>query len=248
MAIAGIRLDLNSPDLVEVRESLRNLFSKKELAPILGDAIEKAIWPAFLRLGEVTPFGATGNLRRAVNHKVKTYPRDGGAVGLVGYNRSGKQDATEMTPGGVQLGPDRAFHQWFVEHGTKRRIVKKVANTPYQRKSKLGNVHWVSGQNSVIASSQSRYGEFRIIKNPDGTFYTDPKYQKAFFKKAKKGEQLVIEPTPKGGIAGQPPVETAWRDSQSKVAFILQQELRISLEKAFSSLTYTPNGTVSGTT
>jgi hypothetical protein len=42
-------------------------------------------------------------------------------------------------------------------------------------------------------------------------------------------------------------VETAWRQSQRQVAFILQQELRISLERALSSLNYSGTGTVSGT-
>ena len=118
MAVAGIKLQLDSKEIAGLRDSLRNLFAPKEVAPILGEALEKAIWPAFLRLREVTPFGVTGNLRRAVNYKVKTYPRNGGAVGLIGYNRSGKGEAQEMTAGGVQLGPDRAFHQWWLEFGT----------------------------------------------------------------------------------------------------------------------------------
>jgi hypothetical protein len=247
MAVAGIKLELDSKEIAGLRDSLRNLFSPKEVAPILGEALEKAIWPAYLRLREVTPFGVTGNLRRAVNHKVKTYPRNGGAVGLIGYNRSGKGEAQEITAGGVQLGPDRAFHQWWLEFGTKRRVVRKVANKPYTRTSKLGKVHQVSGQNSVIASSQASYGPFRIFKRQDGGLATDPQYPKAFFKKAKKGQELVIDPSPRGGIDGQPPVKTAWEQSQSKVAFILQQELRISLERALSSLNYSGTGTVSGT-
>jgi hypothetical protein len=182
-----------------------------------------------------------------VNYKVKTYPRNGGAVGLIGYNRSGKGEAQEMTAGGVQLGPDRAFHQWWLEFGTKRRVVRKVANKSYTRRSKLGKVHEVSGQNSVIASSQARYGKFQINPDQKGGFTTDPQYPKAFFKKAKKGQELVIDPSPLGGIDGQPPVKTAWQQSQSKVAFILQQELRISLERALSSLNYSGTGTVSGT-
>ena len=164
MAVAGIKIDFSAPELETLRGSLRNLFGKKEMATILGDVLEKAVWPAYMRLREVTPVGPTGNLKRAVNYKVKTYPRDGGAVGLIGFNQSGKGNAMEMTPGGVQIGPDRAFHQWWIEYGTKRRIVTKVANKPYTRTSKLGKVHQVSGQNSVIASSD---GAFTAAHNVD---------------------------------------------------------------------------------
>lgn len=250
MAVAGIKLDFDDAQLEGLRQSLRDLFAPKELAPILSEVLEKAIWPAYLRLREVAPVGPTGSLRRAVNHKVKAYKKSGNAVGLVGFNQSGTGDAQEMTAGGVKIGPDRAYHQWWLENGTKRREVTKFSNTPYTRRSKLGRVHQVSGQNTIIASSQAKYGQFRIIKNPDGSLKTEsPNYPSSFFKKAKKGEKvLVIEPSPKGGIDNQPPVATAWRQSQAQVAFILQQELRISLEKALSTLVFRTNGTVSNNT
>ena len=248
MAVAGIKIDFDDAQLENLRKSLRDLFAPKELAPILGEVLEKAINPAYMRLREVTPVGPTGNLKRAVNQKVKIYKKSGNAVGLIGFNQSGQGKAVEMTEGGVKIGPDRAYHQWWIENGTKRREVTKVANKPYTRRSKLGNVHEVSGQNSVIASSQAKYGKFQIKPDQKGGFTTDPQYPKAFFKKAKKGETLIIDPTPKGGIDGQPPVATAWRESQGKVAFVLQQELRVSLEQALSTLVFRTNGTVSNRT
>lgn len=249
MAVAGIKIDFDDAQLENLRKSLRDLFGPRELAPILGEVLEKAINPAYMRLREVTPVGPTGNLKRAVNQKVKIYKKSGNAVGLIGFNQSGQGKAVEMTEGGVKIGPDRAYHQWWLEYGTKRREVTKVANKPYTRRSKLGKVHQVSGQNSVIASSMGSYGPFRIFKNPDGGISTDPQYPKAFFKKAKKGvKTLIIDPSPKGGIDNQPPVATAWRQSQGHVAFILQQELRISLEQALSTLVFRTNGTVSNNT
>lgn len=249
MAVAGIGLNLESPELGQLRDSLRALFGPKEISPILGEALEKAIWPAFLRLREVTPAGPTQNLKRAVNWKVKTYPKNGGAVALIGYNRSGTGDAKSAQGGSVLAGKDRAFHQWWIEFGTKERKVTKVANKPYQRRSKLGNVHWVSGQNTVIASSFNRLGPFKMVKDADGGFRTDPAYPKAFFKKAKKGEAVLkIPETPAGGVDRQPPVKTAWEQSQGKVAFILQQELRLSLEQALSTLLVRTTGSLSNNT
>lgn len=247
MAVAGIKLTTDFPELEKLQQGLRNVFGKKDMAAVLKEALEVAIYPAYLRLREVTPRGPTGNLLRAANYKTKAYPRDGNAVGLIGYNRSGTGDSTSAQGGTVQAGPDRAFHQWWLENGTKRRVVQKFANKPYQRRSKLGNVHWVSGQNTVIASSYNRLGPFRILPGSDGKFRTDPIYPKAFFRKAKKGEsQIVIPETPVGGVAGRPPVRTAWEESQSKVAFLLQQELGSLLERAVKAIGIDKGGTLSG--
>lgn len=234
MAVAGIFIKGEIPELEDLQKGLRALADKKTNALILKEALEKAIWPAFLRLREITPVGPTGNLRRAVGWKAKAYPRNGGAVGLVGYRRSGKAASQSAQGGTVQTGPDRAFHQWFVEYGTQPRQVSKFANAPYQRVSKNGVVHWVSGQNAYIASSYNKLGKFDLLKSPNGRVQTDPAYPKAFFRKSKT--PIVIPPMPAGGTQGVPPVQTAFRESQSKVAFILQQELRISLERAAGTL------------
>lgn len=246
MATAGIKLTSDFPELEKLQQGLRNVFGKKEMAAVLKEALEVAIWPAYLRLREITPRGPTGNLLRAANHKTKSYPRDGAAVGLIGYNQSGTASSTSAQGGRVEAGPDRAFHQWWLENGTKTRLVKKFSNKPYQRRSKLGNVHWVSGQNTVIASSYGGLGPFRMIPGSGGKFTTDPLYPKAFFRKAKKGEsQIVIPETPAGGVAGLPPVRTAWEQSQGKVAFMLQQELGNLLDKAVAAIGISKQGTLS---
>jgi hypothetical protein len=211
----------------------------------------------------VTPVGPTGNLKRAVNYKVVKYKQTGVAVGLIGYNRAGAASSSSAAGGTVQAGPDRAFHQWWLEFGTKQRRISKFSNEPYQRKSPTtpfvrvrngrqetvrgkGVVHWVSGQNAYIASSYKSLGPFGMIRQPGNKsrVQTDPPTPGAYFKKSPN--PIVIPPTPEGGVAGQPPIRTAFAQTQGQVAAILQQELRISLERALSTLTYSATGTISG--
>ena len=260
MAVAGIRIGFDFPELERIRNELRALGNKEANAAILGDALEKAIFPAQLRLREVTPEGPTGNLKRAVSSKVKTYPQDGGAVALVGYERSGQGDSASAQGGSVRAGKDRAFHQWWLEFGTKPRQINRKSIKPYDRRPytkvmKSGRVvrvegHKVeAGQNQYIASSWNRLGKFKMAKTPrqpDGSraVQTDPGYPNAFFKASSTPFQ--IPPTPPGGVAGQPPVRTAFEDSQSKMAFILTQELRISLSRAWDALTLRDSGSITG--
>ena len=190
-----------------------------------------------------------------MNYKVVTYKRNGGAVGLIGYNRAGVGSTTSAAGGTVQAGPDRAFHQWWLEYGTNQRVVAKLSNKPYQRKAhqrtmKSGKVasvraHQVSGQNAYIASSFNRLGPFQMVKTFDGKMATDPAYPNAFFKKSKN--PIVIPAMNPGGL-GEPPVQKTWREYQGKVAERLTSELRISLERALDSLTYTSTGSVTGAT
>lgn len=255
MAVAGVQLTLDSSELTRLQEALGKVFDNAGLAATLAESIERAIWPAFLRLRENTPVGPTGNLKRAVNYKVVKYPRNGGAVGLIGYNRAGVGSTTSAAGGTVQAGPDRAFHQWWLEYGTNQRVVAKLSNKPYQRKAhqrtmKSGKVaavraHQVSGQNAYIASSFNRLGPFTMTKTPDGKMATDPAYPNAFFKKSKNP---IIIPAMNPGGSGEPPIQKTWREYQGKVADRLQQELRISLERAIESLTYSSTGSVTGAT
>jgi hypothetical protein len=242
MAVAGIAVKADFPQLKELQSSLRSLFSHKEMAALLHQSLERAIEPAYMRLREITPRGPTGNLLRAANSKVKSYPKDGGAVGLIGYNRSGKADASSAAGGGVQAGPDRAFHQWWIEYGTKPRLVRKFSNKPYQRKSKLGNVHWVSGQNSYIASSYNKLGPFKILKSPNGDMVTDPQYPKAFFQKS--SAPIRIPAVKPGGVGGRPPVRVAWEQSQGKVAYLLEQELGNLLNLAVQKIPVQKEGSL----
>jgi len=265
MATAGIVISADFPDLKKVGDAIRGLGDKNFTAQALKDALEKAIFPAYTRLRELSPVGPTGNLKAAASYLAKAYPRDGTAVGLIGYRRAGRVDSSSVAGGKVRSSRasagDRAYHQWLVEYGTRQRAVGKFSNRPYQRKSptvpfvrtRLGRqetvrgngvVHTVRGQNAYIASSYKSLGPFDMIRQKSGRVQTDPPYPGAFFRKSKT--PIVIAPSPAGGRAGTPPVRTAFSQSQSQVAFILQQELRISLERALSTLTYRAEGTLSG--
>ncbi len=251
--MAFISITVDSTDLKQKTEQLRNLFGqdgRAGLAATLEAALEKAIWPAYLRLREVTPVGPTGNLKRAAHYKTVKYPKDGAAVGLIGYRQSQKERGT-ATAGSVRIGKERGFHQWWLEFGTKEREVTKLSDKPYQRKShtrrmKSGKVatvsaHQVKGQGAVIASSLAARGPFDIY--PDGS----KSQPYAFFMKGKKGQGAIRLPGVRpGGVAGRPPVQTAYEQTKNQVAEILRRELSISIEAAISKITQSSTGTISG--
>jgi hypothetical protein len=271
MAVSGIKLVTDFPELQKLQQGLRNVFSKAEMAAVLKDALEKAINPARIRLRELTPRGPTGNLVRAVNERVKAYPRDGNAIGLIGYTQSGKGESSSAQGGTVQAGPDRAFHQWWLEFGTaqrkvpggrrptggpkERRYQRRSPTKPFQRTRRRNGVsitETVQGSGvlhdvherkpTYIASSYNTLGPFKIFKKNDREFTTDKPY--AFFKKSNK--PIVLPRVQPGGVAGLPPVRTAWSQSQSQVAFILQQELGNLLDKAVKAIGVETSGTLSG--
>lgn len=244
MAVAGISVSADIAELQKLQQGLRNVFSKREMSTVLKGALEVAIEPALARLEAVTPRGPTGNLLRAARSKVKAYPRDGTAVGLIGYNQSGKGGADSAAGGTVRTGPDRAFHQWWLESGTKPRPINKLSNKPYQRKSRLGNVHWVSGQNAYIASSYNSLGPFRMFRDRDGKVRTDPASPKAFFRKS--SQPFTIPAVRPGGVAGLPPVRTAWQRSEGIVVDFLQDELATLLDRAVKAIGVETSGTLSG--
>ena len=251
MSAVGIRISAQIAELRGLQEALGQIFTNKEKTEILKKALALAIEPTFLRLRELTPLGPTGNLKRAVSKKIKGYAQQGNAVGLVGFTQAARENAVDMAgPGSTKIGKDRAFHQWFIENGTRARFVQstKLSNTPYQRRPhtrthRSGTVfdvrgHQVSGQNAIIASSFSKRGQV-FDKNGNKTPFS-------FFKKGKKGESsLRIEPMPAGGSTGQPPLQTAWDQTKATVAEILQRELSLTLSQALDALGKFP-GTLSG--
>jgi hypothetical protein len=250
MALGIVQLQLDASELTKLRESLGKIFDNKGLARTLEAALKKAIKPAEERLRQITPVGPTENLRNAVSSKSKAYEKDGSAVGLVGYRQSTKEPSTPIAGArSVRKGKNRGFHQWWLEFGTKEREVTKVADKPYtrrahQRRMRSGviaeiNAHQVKGQGAVIASSFIKRGQ---VFNDDGSLKPY-----AFFKKGKKGVTAIsVGSTPAGGKQGVPPVQTALRETQPQIAAILEQELRISLERAVSSIAFASTGTVGG--
>lgn len=258
--MAVIQITVDQQELRNMTDALGNLFPLPDRAKILAAIMRKAVKPALEKLKQVTPTGPTGNLLLAANSKVVTYARNGVAVGLIGYNRSGLSDSQSAQGGTVRRGRDRAFHQWWLEQGTNQRVVAKFSNTPYGRRGHMRNVpgkpavevrpHMVKGQNAYIASSFNRLGPFKMVptaraaRGAEGQrVQTDPQYPQAFFKKSKN--PIVLPPMQPGGTAGRPPVETAFNESRQQVAEILQQELRITLEQAISAVSRSVQGSVS---
>jgi hypothetical protein len=172
MAVGRIELSAEIEGLRELQTAIGRLFSPQDKAKILKAAIEKAIEPAYKRLVELTPIGPTGNLRRAAAKKFVAYGRSGTAVGLIGYRRAGQAASVSAAGGSVRAGPDRAFHQWWLEEGTRARTVNTLSNKPYTRRShqrtmKSGATvdvreHVVKGQGGYIASSFNRLQSFRV--------------------------------------------------------------------------------------
>jgi hypothetical protein len=189
--------------------------------------------------------------------KVKKYPRDGAAVGIIGYRRAGTAQATSAAGGSVRAGPDRAFHQWWLEFGTQQRVVSKKSVKPYVRKTHLRRIpsgttvevqqHVVQkGQGKYIASSFNRLGPFKMVRDLNrNRVQTDPAYPRAFFKASVN--PIVIPPTPEGGRAGLPPVQTAWNQTQGQVAEYLQRELGLRLSEAWAALRLKSSGSITGT-
>jgi hypothetical protein len=255
MAFAGIRISADFPELEAVRRGIQNLREPKFTATALHDALKKAIQPAYQRLQQLTPVGPTGNLKRAAAFLVKKYQKDGNAVAMIGYRRSGKTTSQSAQGGKVRAGKDRGYHQWWLEFGTQERLINKKSTEPYGRRGHLRRVpgkpavevmpHIVKkGQNQYIASSFRKLGPFKMVPTGDNSVRTDPAYPNAFFKASR--DPIVIPPVKPGGLMGIPPVRSAFEDTQGQVASILTKELNLTLQRALDTLTYSDTKTISG--
>ena len=259
MPLGRIDLRADIAGLRELRERLKTVLTPEKRSKIMAAALEKAVLPLELRLRETTPAGPTGNLQRSIDAKVVEYPLDGNAVAIVGYRRAGRERSESAAGGRVRSGPDRAFHQWWLEYGTQPRYVGTPADKPYKRKAhrrvmKSGKVvdvreHDVARQGGYIASSFNKLGPFGMQKTPrmprgssGQRVQTEPGYPRAFFKKS--STPITIPPMPVGGSTGRPPLARAFSDMQPRVAEILSRELRISIEEALSTLSVSALGNI----
>lgn len=265
MAVAGIKLDLNTEELRNLREQIQRFFPAKQAAQVLTPIMRKAIRPTVNYLRYITPVGPTGNLRRAVTSKVVAYKQSGVVVGIVGFTRAGKEAFGSAAGGSVRKGRDLAYHQWWIERGTKERKIHTPKLRTYARRSPTrpfarkrndqwelvmgkGVLHLVEEQTpTYIASSFNKLGPFKIVKQigGDGRVQTDPAYPRAYFRKSNK--PFAIHPVPVGGTTGQPPLATAWNQTRSLVADSLKQDLALTIEQAWAALRYKDSGTASGT-
>jgi len=258
MAIGRIELNAELEGLDALLKNLSQALRPDQKSRIVEKAMKKAIQPVVAALQRTTPLGPTGNLRNAISSKVVRYPLNGNAVGVVGFQRAGRARSDSAAGGSVRIGPDRAFHQWWLEEGTQERFVGTLSNKPYIRKSHQRRMasgvvaeiseHTVKGQGGYIASSFKRLGPFEMEKTPrpprgepGHRVQTKPGYPRAFFKKS--STPITIPAMTPGGSTGRPPLQAAFDQTQTTVAEILSRELRVALEQVWANLSISTSST-----
>jgi HK97 gp10 family phage protein len=200
-----LAIDLYAPDLSELRAELNQL-PKNLAAKHLGAALRRAIQPGLSALRKLTPKGPTGNLRKSIKTKIKTYPKQGNAAGLVGYS----------------WGADsKGYHQGFIEFGTKERKTKGRFASTFRSKTQQR-----AGAFQIFTPRRGKSA---------GQMKTRP-YPKSFFKSAKAGETVDLGKMPIGGRTGQPPVKTAFAQTRQAMEAELRMQLGARIEKAWSEL------------
>lgn len=222
-------------DVVDQFKAINNNYVS---AKHMGAALKIAIKPGTKALRKNTPKGPTGNLKRAIATKVVKYWKQdyGWAAALTGYRRSGKGDAKSFGGGSVMIGKDRAYHQGFLEFGTR------------QRRTKSGN----------IASSYNWRGPFKLEvkesrkRGPDGKYAkfmkrqgyrqvgkvsTVPKYPKAFFKSVPEGETVDLKYMPLGGTQlRKPPIRFSFNQALPAMRALMNENMRLQLQKAINEV------------
>jgi hypothetical protein len=181
MAVAGIEITAEMAELRQLQQDIDRLFSLADKARILKAALTKAIEPAFQALKQTTPLGPTGNLRRAVAKKVIAYTKDGAAVAVLGFRRAGLSSSESAAGGTVRKGPDRAFHQWWLEEGTQPRQIRlpsppKAYNRPGYNKPGFERRTYTMTRNgktfTVQGHSVRGHGVAgHLVNDPNSYFY-----------------------------------------------------------------------------
>jgi len=217
MAMPMVKFDF--PDIDELRDGFRAL-PKKLSAITQGAAVKRAMQPAVAALKANSPRGPTGNLARAVKLKTVRYPKTGTGAAIVGYVKPGSGKSKSAQGGKVRKGSDRAFHQFWIEFGTKER---RILNPSKMR-------------GYVIASSYDSLGPFslkrqRMVKGGRKVVQSSPKYPKSFFKAAPAGQALVLP-----AVRAQQPVARTWNQVRAQVTGSLEKELRQGLINARKQL------------
>jgi hypothetical protein len=165
------------------------------------NAVKRGADITLKELETLTPLGPTGNLRRAAAIKSITYS-SGTVVAVVGYRRAGSAASTS-DGGGVRIGPDRAFHQYWIEEGTANRKLK----------------------NGSVASNLTSFGV-----GGNSYFASRAKGGKAGWAGAvvvfrpKDGEL--------GSVTGQHPMKRAFEQTGEQAAAAIEEELAIALTAA----------------
>lgn len=115
---AGIRVSAQIPGIEQIQKEFLQ-FGKYGSARYIAAGIRKAVENAGVMqaIKGNTPKGPTGNLRRSVGMKSKTYVRTGVGLVIVGY-KAGRKWKEPYDP------TKQGYHQGLVEFGTKQRFRK----------------------------------------------------------------------------------------------------------------------------
>jgi HK97 gp10 family phage protein len=216
---AALEVGIEFPELKQLRDQLMGL-KKNIAAKHIGAALRVAMKPGLQALKSNTPKGPTGNLRKSIKLKIKTYPKQGNAVGIVGY---------ETSKG------SKGFHQYWLERGTKERKTKgRFASTAFS-----GTAERRGKGKFVPSRTPAKSTTFQIFTPGRGKYAgklrTKP-YPRSFFKSAKAGQVVSLGKMPIGGRTGVPPVKTSFNQAQPAMRSLLQQELATRLEKALNEV------------
>jgi HK97 gp10 family phage protein len=204
-ARGALEIGIEFPELQELRNQFKGL-KKNIAAKHIGASLRVAMKPGVDALKRNTPKGPTGNLRKSIKLKIKQYPKQGNAVGIVGYE-TGKGS--------------KGFHQYWLERGTKERKTKGRFASTFRSKTPDR-----AGAFQIYKSARGKLaGKLRTRPHP-----------KAFFKTAKAGEVVSLGKMPVGGRTGVPPVRTSFKQAEPAMRSLLKQELATRLEKAVSEI------------
>jgi hypothetical protein len=200
----AVEMEIAWPQLEELQRAFR-LLPNNIAAKHMAAALGRAIDPTYKLLRKLTPRGPTGNLKKAVRKKTKRYPKDGSGVAVAGYTKPprGKVESDRKSN-------ERGYHAHFVEKGTKLRQTKK----------------------GHIASSYKSRQPFSIVRRRSGALVTKPRSPKAFLKGAALGEKVQLGRMPVGGRTGKPPIETAYKQTKSKMEQDTRKEMAAGIAKA----------------
>ena len=266
MSVSGGKafMKIEFPGLWELRQEFKKL-PKHIAARVIGAGLRRAAKPGEEALRKVTPKGPTKNLYRAIKTIVKKYQKNGAAVAIVGYVKAGTGEASSAGGGRVKKGKDRAFHQFWVEFGTKERRIKKPTRAGYIASSfnSLGPFSIKSNASKARRSRRLASQARRLIARAAKGKFQDEASAGAMMRRRAAGlfsesafrasQASRVQTTPKypgaffikssqpivlAPMSAQKPVERAFFMSKAAISDNLEKEMRKALENGIKILEY----------
>lgn len=176
-------------------------------------ALKQALKPGVKLLKNATPKGPTGNLKRSVTVKTKSYRKDRRWWGAVGYSAKGDK-ASKIGKDGRRRGSDLGYHQGLVEFGTGVRQFGK----------------WTGGSVRV-GSSISLTPGLNVSTSRGGVLKTKPGPPKGFFKSARAGQTVEVAP-----MKAQRNIPKVYGMADDFMEAALREDMKTRVEKAVSDL------------